>query len=122
MPKFNSGGAPPAMPSSATSMTAPSTQPPLTAPETSPLELIAIFAPGGRGAERLTPTTIAIATLSPRAVQASTSLKTSLIPVLLQADPQARPATAASCRPGNDQYAARPPPSRAPAARSPAPP
>ena len=48
------------MTSSATWMTAPSTQPPLTAPETSPLELIAIFAPGGLGAERLTLTTIAM--------------------------------------------------------------
>src|SRR3954451_7643388 len=120
MPKGGSCASPPPSTFSATSTTAPSTQPPETAPETSPRELIAIFAPGGRGAERFTLTTIARATLSPRAVQASTSLRTSLIEVLLQASSQARPATAASCRPGNDQYAARPPPSPGQVARSPA--
>src|SRR3954447_19027495 len=122
MPQCRSCGSPPGTTLSATTTHAPSTQPPETAPDTSPLELIAIFAPRGRGAERFTPTTIAIATLSPRAVQASTSLSTSLIRVLLPTSPQARPATAASCRPGNDQYAATRPPSRGQAARSPAPP
>ena len=117
----SSCGAPPAMTSSATWMTAPSTQPPLTAPETSPLELIAIFAPGGRGAERLTLTTIAMATLSPRAVQASMSCRMSFIACPPGSRP-ARPARPASCRPGNDQYEAGPRPSRARAARSPAPP
>ena len=55
--------------SPATSTTAPSTHPPETMPETSPVSLIAIFAPGGRGAERFTPTTVAIATRSPFLVQ-----------------------------------------------------
>ena len=50
---------------SATSMTAPSTQPPETMPETSPRSLIAIFAPGGRGAERRVAVMVAIATCAP---------------------------------------------------------
>ena len=65
--------------SAATSTTAPSTQPPDTAPDTSPCSFTAIFAPGGLGAERFTPTTVAIATRSPRAVQALTSSTTSFI-------------------------------------------
>ena len=65
--------------SAATSTTAPSTHPPETAPDTSPCSLTAIFAPGGRGAERFTPTTVAMATLSPRSSHARTSSSTSFI-------------------------------------------
>src|SRR6185437_14093043 len=53
MPKCSSRGSPPFKTSSASTTTAPSTQPPDTAPAISPCSLMAIFAPGGRGAERL---------------------------------------------------------------------
>jgi hypothetical protein len=79
MPKCSRRGWPPPRISSATSTTAPSTQPPDTAPEISPCSEIAILAPGGRGAERLTSITVARATLSPFATQASTSLSTSFM-------------------------------------------
>src|SRR3954454_11448096 len=89
MPKCSSRGTPFLMTSSATSTTAPSTQPPDTAPETSPSDDTAIFAPGGRGAERFTFTTVASATDWPPATQPSTSSSTSrsLIRALLRAGP-----------------------------------
>src|SRR5215204_4265070 len=77
IPKCRSLGRPSSRTSAAASTTAPSTHPPETAPETCPCSFTAILAPGGRGAERLTATTVATATRSPFAVQASTSSSTS---------------------------------------------
>ena len=57
--------------SSATSTTAPSTQPPDTAPTTSPESLIAIFEPGGSGADLRVATTVASATRLPPAAHSS---------------------------------------------------
>ena len=78
---------------------------PETAPDTSPCSLTAIFAPGGRGAERFTPTTVAIATRSPRSVQARTSSTTSFTSLSslrslphATGDPKLRPAPPATQR------------------------
>src|SRR3954454_25126044 len=112
IPKCSRRGSPPFSTSSATATTAPSTQPPDTAPDTSPRELIAIFAPGGRGAERFTSITVASATSSPRATHASTSSITSFMRVLLPSDQPAPPVKQSSCRPENDPRAAAPRASR----------
>src|SRR3954447_1755939 len=77
MPKCSSRGVPFLMTSSATSTTAPSTQPPDTAPDTDPDDDTAIFAPGGRGADRFTLITVASATESPASIQRPTSSRTS---------------------------------------------
>src|SRR4051794_33164336 len=87
MPNVSSCGLPSLMTLSAISTTAPSTQPPETMPEISPRSLMAIFDPGGRGAERRTPTTVASATWAPSATQRSTSLITSFIASSIQVFP-----------------------------------
>src|SRR6185503_11376720 len=86
--------------SSATSTMAPSTQPPETAPSTFPDALTSIFDPGGRGAERLTPTTVATATSSPAAVHSCRRSTLSFMrrPVLLRAGRPAPPGRPGSCR------------------------
>src|SRR6266508_1857896 len=58
-------GGSPASTLPASSSTAPSTQPPETLPIQRPSSLMAIFAPGGRGADPLTLVTVAIATRWP---------------------------------------------------------
>src|SRR5262249_55012932 len=79
MPKCSSRGPAPARISSATSTTAPSTQPPDTAPTTSPWSLIAIFEPGGSGADLRVSITVASATLFPRSDHLCACASTSLI-------------------------------------------
>ena len=109
-------GAPPASTWSAISTTAPSTQPPDTAPEISPRSLIAIFAPGGRGAERWTSMTVASATRSPRSDQRLMSSSTSFTSPPISS-PAAR-ARRSSCPPAARRCAAPPRASRGSAARS----
>src|SRR6266508_4422670 len=70
-------GGSPASTLPASSSTAPSTQPPETLPIQRPSSLMAIFAPGGRGADPLTLVTVAIATRWPPALHSSIALSTS---------------------------------------------
>ena len=66
-PNVHSRGVPVARTSSASVTTAPSTQPPDTEPATSPSSLTAMVAPGPRGPDPMTSTTVARATLRPSA-------------------------------------------------------
>src|SRR5205823_3912618 len=86
IPKCTSWGGSPRITPSAISTTAPSTQPPETPPAISPRSLIAIFAPGARGADRRTSTTVASAIRSPRSLQLVTSSSTSRIALHLLED------------------------------------
>ena len=66
---------------SATWTTWPSTHPPETAPAILPASLIAIFVPGGCGADFFVSTTVASATGSPAPTQSPTTSITSFIRV-----------------------------------------
>ena len=79
IPKWSSCGGSPRITQSAISATAPSTHPPDTEPAISPCSLTAIFAPGGRGAERCTSITVASAIRSPRFFHNASSDRTSCI-------------------------------------------